>query len=97
MSLLPVVMALLLTAACAYQPDAASGDGSRELTVFAAASLGNAFPEIADAFVAEHPGASVTFNFAGSQRLRTQLDFGARADVLRPPTGSRWTWRWRPD
>jgi len=75
-------MALLLTAACAYQPDAASGDGSRELTVFAAASLGNAFPEIADAFVAEHPGASVTFNFAGSQRLRTQLDFGARADVF---------------
>ena len=82
MSLLPVVMALLLTAACAYQPDAASGNGSRELTVFAAASLFNAFPEIADAFVAEHPGASVTFNFAGSQRLRTQLDFGARADVF---------------
>ncbi|HIN06831.1 MAG TPA: molybdate ABC transporter substrate-binding protein [Dehalococcoidia bacterium] len=79
---MPVVMALLLTAACAYQPDAASGNGSRELTVFAAASLFNAFPEIADAFVAEHPGASVTFNFAGSQRLRTQLDFGARADVF---------------
>lgn len=82
MSLLPIVMALLLTAACAYQPDAASGDGSRELTVFAAASLANAFPEIADAFVAEHPGASITFNFAGSQRLRTQLDFGAGADVF---------------
>lgn len=82
MSLLPVVMALLLTAACAYQPDAASGDGSRELTVFAAASLASAFPEIADAFVAEHPGASITFNFAGSQRLRTQLDFGAGADVF---------------
>ena len=82
MSLLPVVMALLLTAACAYQPDAASGDGSRDLTVFAAASLASAFPEIADAFVAEHPGASITFNFAGSQRLRTQLDFGARADVF---------------
>ena len=75
-------MALLLTAACAYQPDAGSGDGSRELTVFAAASLASAFPEIADAFVAEHPGASITFNFSGSQRLRTQLDFGARADVF---------------
>ena len=82
MSLLPIVMALLLTAACAYQPDAASGDGSRELTVFAAASLASAFPEIADAFVAEHPGASITFNFAGSQRLRIQLDFGAGADVF---------------
>ena len=82
MNLLPAIMALLLTAACAYQPDAASGDGSRDLTVFAAASLANAFPEIADAFVAEHPGASITFNFSGSQRLRTQLDFGAGADVF---------------
>ena len=82
MSLLPAIMALLLTAACAYQPDAASGEGSMDLTVFAAASLANAFPEIADAFVAEHPGASITFNFSGSQRLRTQLDFGAGADVV---------------
>ena len=82
MSLLTVIMALLLTAACAYQTDAASGDASGDLTVFAAASLANAFPEIADAFVAEHPGASITFNFSGSQRLRTQLDFGARADVF---------------
>ena len=82
MSLLPVVMALLLTAACAYQPDATSGYGSKDLTVFAAVSLASAFPEIADAFVEEHPGASITFNFAGSQRLRTQLDFGAGADVF---------------
>lgn len=82
MSLFPVVMALLLTAACAIQPYEASGAGSRNLTVFAAASLANAFPEIADAFVEEHPGASITFNFAGSQRLRTQLDFGAGADIF---------------
>jgi molybdate transport system substrate-binding protein len=68
--------------ACANQSSAASSAGTGELTVFAAASLANSFPEIADAFEAEHPGASITFNFAGSQRLRTQLEFGAQADVF---------------
>ena len=78
----PIVMALFLTLACANQTDTASGAVPQELTVFAATSLANAFPEIADAFVEEHPGASIAFNFAGSQRLRTQLEFGAGADVF---------------
>ena len=78
----PIAVALLLTAACAIQPNAASGAGSGGLTVFAATSLANAFPEIGDAFVEEHPGASINFNFAGSQRLRTQLDFGAEAGIF---------------
>ena len=82
MSLFPLVIALLLTVACANQPNAASGAGSSNLTIFAAASLANAFPEIADVFVTEHPGASITFNFTGSQRLRTQLEFGAGADIF---------------
>lgn len=82
MSLFPVFIALLLTAACTIQPNAASGAGSNQLTVFAATSLVNAFPEIADAFVSEHPDVSITFNFAGSQKLRTQLDFGAQADIF---------------
>ena len=82
MTILPLVAALLLTMACANQSSAASSAGTGELTVFAAASLANSFPEIADAFEAEHPGASITFNFAGSQRLRTQLEFGAQADVF---------------
>ena len=53
-----------------------------ELTVFAAASLAKVFPQVAEAFQRENPGVSVSFNFAGSQRLRTQLEFGARADVF---------------
>ena len=82
MTILPLVVALLLTVACANQSSAASEARSGQLTVFAAASLANSFPEIADAFESEHPGASITFNFAGSQRLRTQLEFGAQADVF---------------
>lgn len=50
------------------------------LTVFAAASLTDAFAEIGQAFDAK-TGHTTRFQFAGSQALRTQLDHGARADV----------------
>jgi molybdate transport system substrate-binding protein len=54
----------------------------RSLTVFAAASLTDAFEEIGRAFEEAQPGARVEFNFAGSQTLRTQLEQGAVADVF---------------
>ena len=53
-----------------------------ELTVFAAASLSGAFEEMADAFEQAYPEVSVVINFDGSQRLRTQLEHGARAGVF---------------
>lgn len=53
-----------------------------EVVVFAAASLTDAFEEIAQQFQARHPEATVTFNFAGSSALRTQLAQGAKADVF---------------
>lgn len=54
----------------------------RALTVFAAASLTDAFTEMGDAFEASHPDVTVTFNFGGSQNLRTQIEQGAPADVF---------------
>jgi len=54
----------------------------RTLTVFAAASLTEAFTEMGKDFGAAHPGVTVSFNFAGSQTLRTQLEQGAVADVF---------------
>jgi molybdate transport system substrate-binding protein len=63
-------------------PNSNQGEATGELTVFAAASLTEAFREIAAAFERANPGVSVTFNFAGSQRLRTQLEQGAQADVF---------------
>src|SRR2546421_12617008 len=53
-----------------------------QLTVFAASSLRDALQELAQRFATEHAGAAVSFNFAGSQELRTQVEHGARADVL---------------
>lgn len=52
------------------------------LTVFAAASLTDAFSEIGSEFGTIHPDVKVVFNFGGSQNLRTQIEQGAPADVF---------------
>jgi molybdate transport system substrate-binding protein len=52
------------------------------LTVYAAASLTDAFTEMGKAFEASHSGVRVVFNFGGSQNLRTQIEQGAPADVF---------------
>ena len=53
----------------------------RPITVFAAASLTEAFTEIGTAFQAES-GSTVTFNFGSSATLATQINQGAPADVF---------------
>ena len=52
------------------------------LTVFAAASLPDAFDEVATDLEAANPGLNITVQTAGSQTLVTQLQEGAKADVL---------------
>jgi molybdate transport system substrate-binding protein len=52
------------------------------ITVFAAASLTDAFGKLGKDFQAAHPGVKVTFNFAGSSALREQILSGAPADVF---------------
>lgn len=63
---------------------AACGGGGEErsITVFAAASLTDAFRDVADAFEASRDGVSVELNFAGSPSLREQILQGAPADVF---------------
>src|SRR6478735_2468969 len=51
------------------------------LTVFAAASLTDAFTEVETNLEAANPGLDIVNNFAGSQALVTQLTEGAPADV----------------
>ena len=57
-------------------------EGSREVIVFAAASLAEAFAQITYQFEQAHPDASVVLNLAGSQQLAHQLSQGAPADVF---------------
>jgi molybdate transport system substrate-binding protein len=59
-----------------------SAQDGKTLTVFAAASLTDAFSEIETAFEAANVGKDVIFNFGSSSTLATQLAEGAPADVF---------------
>jgi molybdate transport system substrate-binding protein len=52
------------------------------ITVFAAASLKSTFTELGEQFEKDYTGTKVTFSFAGSSDLVTQLTQGAPADVF---------------
>lgn len=83
-----LVVVTLATSACVQAAAQRSGSSSAEppvagdVTVFAAASLTEAFEQIGQAFEAEHPSATLRFNFAGSQQLAAQIVEGAPADVF---------------
>ncbi len=64
------------------EPTAAPAAKSAELTVFAASSLTDAFKAIGKMFEAANAGTTVTFNFAGSDKLAQQIAEGAPADVF---------------
>ena len=73
-----ILLSTLVLASCA--PTATVE--SITLNVLAASSLTDAFTEIGKNFEANNPGVTVTFNFGGSQTLRTQIEEGAPADVF---------------
>src|SRR5687768_14400454 len=83
-----LVLPLLLVLACGTGDDtsASSATGADELagsvTVLAAASLTDAFEEVAAAFEEAHTGVEVALSFDGSARLATAVIEGAPADVL---------------
>ncbi|MCC8246373.1 molybdate ABC transporter substrate-binding protein [Saccharothrix luteola] len=70
--------ALLVVAGCGAPGTTAAG----RVTVFAAASLTEAFTRLGEDFEAAHPGVEVAFNFGGSSALAQQIGQGAPADVF---------------
>jgi len=60
----------------------ARADDATRISVFAAASLTEAFEAIGTEFARLHPGIQVEFNFAGSPTLVQQIQQGAPADVF---------------
>ena len=82
--LMLLVAVTLALAGCGSASKASSGasGGSSEIKVFAAASLTDAFTKLGAQFTAAHPDVKVSFNFAGSSDLVTQIQQGAPADVL---------------
>ena len=77
------VAALLLVAGCGDESGGSSGAAApSEIKVFAAASLTAAFTELGQQYTSANGGTKVTFNFAGSQALATQIQQAAPADVF---------------
>ncbi|HBZ56410.1 MAG TPA: molybdate ABC transporter substrate-binding protein [Syntrophobacteraceae bacterium] len=62
--------------------DTGNVSAQQELTVSAAASLTNAFPEIGKKFESANTGTKVIFNFAASGPLLQQIEAGAPVDVF---------------
>lgn len=73
---LPRLFALALAAGLSLSAHAA------DLTVSAAASLTNAFKDLAPLFEAANPGTKVQYNFAASGPLLQQIAKGAPVDVF---------------
>ncbi len=77
-----MVLSLVSVAGCEDDRGDADEATTGDITVFAASSLTAAFEEIGQSFHDANPDATATFNFGGSQDLRTQLEQGASADVV---------------
>ena len=90
---------LLVAAGCGTSADRRPVEASpaaaetQTLTVFAAASLKIDLHQLGQQFETTHPGTKVTFSFAGSSDLVTQLQQGAPATCSPPPTPRTWTRR----
>jgi molybdate transport system substrate-binding protein len=80
-----VAAALAGLAGCGGSSDTA-GSGRKDppgkIVVLAASSLTDSFTALGKAFEAEHPGTTVSFSFAASSELATQVEQGAPADVF---------------
>ena len=75
---------LLLATICLLFGCTSQPGQPKQLTIFAAASLTDAFTELAHSFEAQNKGVAVALNFAGSSQLAAQLAEGAVADVFAP-------------
>jgi molybdate transport system substrate-binding protein len=82
---LATVIALLVVAGCSAAKEKPAPSGDRltgPLTVFAAASLTEAFARLRDEFRRDHPGVDVRISAGGSSGLAASIVQGAPADVF---------------
>src|SRR4029077_7602975 len=77
-----MAVAAFLTACGSSTASTSSTRLSGSVEVFAAASLTDSFKAVGTSFQSANPGVTVTFNFAGTPTLVTQIEQGAPADVF---------------
>ena len=88
---LSILLVVLFALAAACSPAPAAAPSPVSLTVFAAASLTDAFTAIGGAFQADNPKMTVSFNFAGSNQLAQQINQGAPVDVFASANAAQMT------
>jgi molybdate transport system substrate-binding protein len=76
------VSALVLAGCGGGDGEGGGSAPSNEIKVFAASSLTEAFTELGPLYTAANGGTKVTFNFAASSALATQIQQAAPADVF---------------
>jgi molybdate transport system substrate-binding protein len=79
---LGLALTLLFAAGACSNDTPATGDFEGTVLVSAAASLTDAFADVAVAFETAHPAIDVMLNFAASSALRDQIIEGAPIDVF---------------
>lgn len=79
-ALLVAMLSICMCSAC--KRPSSSPPAKSTLTILAAASLADTFRELGAAFEASHPDSKLSFSFAGSNQLRTQLENGAPGDLF---------------
>src|SRR5262249_4757364 len=79
---LATVAAAGCTSSNTTTPSSGSSPSTGTITVFAAASLTEAFTKLGQQFQAAHNGDTVKFSFGPSSGLATQITSGAPADVF---------------
>jgi molybdate transport system substrate-binding protein len=75
-----VAVVALIVSACGAE--ASTQAPPVTVSVFAAASLTDSFKALGDAYHQNHSGVTLSFNFAGSPTLVTQIEQGAQADLF---------------
>lgn len=76
-----VATAMLTLAGCGAG-QATGPDTGGDITVLAAASLTGSFTELADQFMADHPGSKISLSFGSSSALALTISEGSPADIL---------------
>jgi molybdate transport system substrate-binding protein len=76
-----LVATMLVFVACGSQAQQKSTDNV-ELNISAAASLTDAFNELKELYIKDHPNVSINYNFAASGPLQKQIEEGAPVDVF---------------
>lgn len=82
MKLIATLIVLLAMTSCTGELEDVDAQETREIVVFAAASLTEVCDTLKSNYEIDHPNVSIVYNFAGSQVLASQIEEGAKPHMF---------------